>query len=86
MPCETKEKILWARFEFTDLNDPIFYTDAVESVTIGPPILLVLGCTFGVQVRIFDSHLAFSKVFVKSHTSFFSHNQTIWLCISLTFA
>lgn len=56
MPCETKEKILWARFEFTDLNDPIFYTDAVESVTIGPPILLVLGCTFGVQVRIFDSH------------------------------
>ncbi len=51
-PGEIKEKILWARFEFTDLNDPTFHTDALEQVSIGPPILLILGYSFGVQVGI----------------------------------
>ena len=46
---ETKEKILWARFEQTDLNDPIFHSDSYESAA-APPILLVLGYSYGVQV------------------------------------
>ncbi|XP_065206223.1 breast carcinoma-amplified sequence 3 homolog isoform X2 [Planococcus citri] len=49
-PSESKEKILWARFEYCDVNDPIFHSEAIEPVSAGLPILLVLGYSFGCQI------------------------------------
>ncbi|XP_011502085.1 PREDICTED: breast carcinoma-amplified sequence 3 homolog [Ceratosolen solmsi marchali] len=46
---DNRESITWARFEYADVNDPLFYPDYNEGSSI-PPLLLVLGYTTGVQV------------------------------------
>ncbi|XP_066589843.1 uncharacterized protein [Prorops nasuta] len=46
---DNKETISWARFEYSDVNDPALYPDYNEGSST-PPLILILGYTTGVQV------------------------------------
>lgn len=50
LPGESREAVVWARFELADYNDPALYPDSGDDCDATPPLLLVLGYSNGVQV------------------------------------
>lgn len=50
LSSDPKVYVLWARFEIADINDIKLLPERIELHGSSPPLLLILGYTYGVQV------------------------------------